>query len=582
MKIKSFSKNTIKRVIYIILIVVIIFGNSIFFMTNTAQAASYNQVVINANSNNNNGIDAFPESYRNLLNKLVDNTGHTNWKFKAFYTDIDWSELTSTSNENACYKNTVYQGNDSRWYCSSSHSNAKEDYGKDGYYCASGKIVNYYLDPRNSLTETTIFQFLDLSNSSPVSIAEIQRALNGSFMQSNCSTGESYAQIIYDAAATSGENALSIIAKIYQEIGKGKPGQPPRMAAGNDATYPKTYNFFNYGATDGGGAVTRGLAYASKAGWNTERKSIVEGAKLISNSYIKAGQNTKYTFKFDVVGEEKSGLYKHQYMTNIKDPTTQAKLLFDNYTNNGWLNNELTFVIPVYKNMPASIKKPTNLSGENLYYISANYSTVGFRSGPGTGYTRLGDLNKDTVVKMVQQNVAVADGYTWSKVSTESGQVGYVANTYLDRINTKVDTYKVPEQPTDNNQSQVVTSNFKADGNKIITEPGTKIKNIKTKYTVTSAKKDGRNIGDEDNLPTGTVITTSTGTFTVVKLGDVNGDGEVDVIDLALIKRVLMNTAKLEGSYYEAGKLQGQGGNIDVVDLALLKRFLIGTQPINL
>lgn len=585
MKMKSFSKNTIKRVIYIILIVVIIFGNSIFFMPNTAQAASYNQVVINANSNNNNGIDAFPESYRNLLNKLVDNTGHTNWKFKAFYTDIDWSELTSTSNENACYKNTVYQGNDSRWYCSSSHSNAAKDYGKDGYYCASGKIVNYYLDPRNSLTETTIFQFLDLSNSSPVSVQDIQKALNGSFMQGNSSTGESYAQIIYDAAASSGENALSIIAKIYQEIGKGEPGKPPKMAAGNDATYPKTYNFFNYGATDGGGAVTRGLAYASKVGWNTERKSIVEGAKLISNSYIKAGQNTKYTFKFDVVGKEKSELYKHQYMTNIKDPTTQAKLLFDNYTNRGWLNNELTFVIPVYKNMPASIKKPSNLSGENLYYISANYSTVGFRSGPGTGYTRLGDLNKDIVVKMVQENVKVANGYTWSRISTESGQVGYVANTYLTRINTKVDTYKVPPQPADNNQnnqSQVLTSNFKTEGNKIITEPGTKVKNIKTKYTVTSAKKDGKNVGDEDSLGTGTVITTSAGTFTIVKLGDVNGDGEVDVIDLALIKRVLMNTAKLEGTYYEAGKLQGQGGNIDVVDLALLKRFLIGTQPINL
>ena len=25
--------------------------------------------------------------------KLVDNTGHTNWKFKPFYTDIDWNEF---------------------------------------------------------------------------------------------------------------------------------------------------------------------------------------------------------------------------------------------------------------------------------------------------------------------------------------------------------------------------------------------------------------------------------------------------------------------------------------------------------
>lgn len=448
MKAKSFSKNTIKKVNYIILIAIIIFCNSIVFVPNIVQATSYNQVVINANLNNNNGIDAFPESYRNLLNKLVDNTGHTNWKFKAFYTDIDWAELTSSSNENACYRNTVYKGNDSRWYCSANHT--KEDYGKDEYYCASGKIVNYYLDPRNFLTETTIFQFLDLSNSSPASISNIQKALNGSFMQGNCSTGESYAQIIYDAATITGENALSIITKIFQEIGKGSPGKPPKMASGTDSKYPKTYNFFNYGATDGGGAVTRGLEYAKNAGWDSERKAIIEGAKLISNSYIKVGQNTKYTFKFDVVGSKKSDLYTHQYMTNIKDPTDQSKILFDNYTNNGWLNNELTFIIPVYKNMPASIKKPNSLTSGNLYYVSSNYASVALRSGPGTKYSNLGSLNKDTIVNVIEQNVATANGYTWSKICTENGTVGYFTNEYLTPVNTKVDTYVVPSNPQDN------------------------------------------------------------------------------------------------------------------------------------
>ena len=58
--------------------------------------------------------------------------------------------MVNTSNENACYRNTIYKGNDSRWYCSASHT--KKEYGGDGYYSASGKIVKYYLDPRNSLT----------------------------------------------------------------------------------------------------------------------------------------------------------------------------------------------------------------------------------------------------------------------------------------------------------------------------------------------------------------------------------------------------------------------------------------------
>ena len=49
-------------------------------------------------------INNFPESYQILLNKLVEKNGYTNWKFKAFYTDIDWNELVE--NESTHMKNT--------------------------------------------------------------------------------------------------------------------------------------------------------------------------------------------------------------------------------------------------------------------------------------------------------------------------------------------------------------------------------------------------------------------------------------------------------------------------------------------
>ncbi len=577
MKFKSFSKNIIKKISYIIISITILFVNTIAFIPNKVQAASYNQVIINANSNNNNGIDAFPESYRVMLNKLVADTGHTNWKFKAFYTDIDWKELTSTSNENACYRNTVYKGNDSRWYCSANHT--RKEYGGDGYFCASGKIVNYYLDPRNSLSEATIFQFLDLSNNSPASISDIQSALSGSFMQGNCSTGESYAQIIYDAANASGENALSIIIKIFQEIGKNSPGNPPSMASGKSGYY----NFFNYGATDGTGAVTRGIDYARNAGWNTERTAIVEGAKLISSSYIKSGQNTKYTFKFDVVGTEISQLYSHQYMTNIQDPTSQSKMLFDKYTNNGWLDNELTFVIPVYKNMPTYIKKPTNLSGSNLYFVSSSYSSVALRSGAGTNYGSLGSLAKDTVVQMVQPNVGSANGYTWSKIKTEDGTEGYFANEYLTPVNTIQDTYVVPSQPaeTGENLNKEVGVDYKVEGNKIITEPGTTLKDIKNKYTVVSAKKDGNDIKDTDLLGTGTVITTNNGTYTVTKLGDANSSGVVDSFDYIRIMNYIMGNKQLS-EYEKIAADANKDGIVDSFDYIRIMNYIMGSKKIEI
>jgi len=66
------------------------------------------------------------------------------------------------------------------------------------------------------------------------------------------------------------------------------------------------------------------------------------GLHLASN-YIAAGQTTKYFYKFDVVPNEilkesdgtktfKSGdFYNHQYMTNLRDPSSQAGTLYKIY-----------------------------------------------------------------------------------------------------------------------------------------------------------------------------------------------------------------------------------------------------------
>ena len=374
---------------------------------------------------NSDGIQNFPESYQIMLRKIVQEKGMTNWKFVPVYTGIDWNELTSTTNENKCLKNLVHESSPSTWKCSCGR------YGDVEYVCASGRIVNYFLDPRNFLTQKAIFQFLDLSKTK-VSIAQIQPNLTGTFLQDSVN-GESYAKILYDAQNESGENAFSIMSRIFQEIGRGKPGNPPYMVSGKDKTYPNTYNFFNYGATDGAGNTLRGLKMADSFGWHTQRKALVDGAKLIAKDYIVNNkQNTKYLFKFDVTRE--GGLYNHQYMSNAQDPNSQASILFAAY-NKGNLNTNLTFSIPVYNNMPAYVKLPSDLTGD-LYYISSDYDSVGFRTGPGVGYAAVNGcerLAKDSVVKMIQKNI---NG--WAKVEYD-GKIGYVSEEYLTPVNTKKD-----------------------------------------------------------------------------------------------------------------------------------------------
>ena len=134
------KKLSIKLLVLILLISIVFSFIQIFFVKSEVNAAvlssSYTQYI-------KSGISAFPESYQKKLAYLK--YLHPNWQFKAYYTGIDWSELTSSSAENQCLKNTVSKENflDPSALCICGRS------GDVGYYCASAKMVNYYLDPRN-------------------------------------------------------------------------------------------------------------------------------------------------------------------------------------------------------------------------------------------------------------------------------------------------------------------------------------------------------------------------------------------------------------------------------------------------
>lgn len=424
----------IKKMKIIIILTILLIVTVVESIVAPVQAANtYNQVLIPATTTRKNGIKSFPESYQKVLNKLVDKTGHKNWKFVALYTDIDWNELVSK--EHTHLRNTIYKNssNPSSWYCSCN----KE--GDKNYFCASQSILEYYLDPRNFLTEITIFQFLDLSNNGSMSVQKIENLVSGTFLDGEAN-GMRYAQMIYDAANESGESAYSLVIKIFQELGKKPKGDIPYIASGKDPKYPNVYNFYNYGATDGPDNIEKGLKYASDRGWNTPYKAIVEGAKLTTSTYLKQGQNTKYTYKFDVIGSTQNDLYSHQYMTNVQDPNNQANMLYNAYNSNGYLNSDLTFIIPVYKNMPAYKKLPSNETG-NLYYVSSDYTSVFLRSGPGngsSGYTNLASVPKDGIVSVLQRGI---NG--WSRVRY-NGIEGYMSENYLTPVNTVKDVYSVP------------------------------------------------------------------------------------------------------------------------------------------
>ena len=177
----------------------------------------------------------------------------------------------------------------------------------------------------------------------------------------------SYADIIMRAGEESGISPYSIAIKIIQEVGR----QGSNSVYGTYPGYEGYYNFYNIGAYDSGNAIENGLRYAKEKGWDSQYKSIIEGAKYMSDSYISVGQNTAYFYKFDVIDGANS-VFWHQYMTNIQDPSSQAKILYNTYAKNELLDLSLNFLIPVYDDMPDKCKLPGAIDSNSptSYYVN--------------------------------------------------------------------------------------------------------------------------------------------------------------------------------------------------------------------
>lgn len=528
-------KKKFKRLlIYFILIISYIIIN--LLCANTAFAI--NQTI----STDINEIDSnqYPQ-IKEMLQSLQKE--HPNWKFKILYTDINWKDaiINEYVGHGSSPRNLVpiNNGNYSeKWICDVCGSKV---YDNGKWCCASETAISYMMDARNSLNNSDIFQFLELSYS-VCDRQSIKNMVSGSFLDT-----DSCIDAILKAAQTHNVNAYYIIARIFQE--QGKNGSVLSKGQGYNGQYIGVYNVFNIGASGNGKetVILNGLKTAQENNWKTLESSIIGGTEKISKNYIARGQNTLYLQKFDVDNSD-GELYWHQYMQNLLAAQKEGETLKTTFEGINSIDEAYTFVIPVFKNMPQDPSSRPSQSGIDLVKVNVTGS-LNLRDKPGKNANKTASVYKDEIITRLEKATEKIDGTYWDYVMKANGTKGYAAReTYEDE---KI--YKLYLEPINE-----VKAKINEQTNSITVVPNGTSEDItgllQTDVTVKNSK--GEILGKNDKLGTGCIVND---TYTVIVLGDINGDGEVLASDALQILKSSTNMSTLEGVYLEAADVDNDG-----------------------
>lgn len=304
-------------------------------------------------------IEQFPASYQNALWTLKNS--HPNWVFVPYNTGLDWeyvidNEMVGSRSLIGSYRGAAWKG---------------DVYGTNWSY-ASRSAVKYYMDPRNFLNEVDIFQFEQLTyNDSYHTVEATSNILNNTFMRGIMpGTEDTYAQNFVNIGRSLGVSPFHIASRVAQEQGNGTSP----LISGEYPGYEGYYNYFNIGASGSTNEeiYISGLKKARDYGWTSPYLSIHGGASVLTQNYIRKGQDTLYLQKFDVDASY-NGLFSHQYMQNIEAPYSEAKRIYNAYNKAGAIDNTFVFKIPVYSGMPSSAcASPDVVINSVSIYIASN------------------------------------------------------------------------------------------------------------------------------------------------------------------------------------------------------------------
>lgn len=212
---------------------------------------------------------------------------------------------------------------------------------------------------------------------------------------------------------------------------------------------------------------------------------------------------------------------------------------------------------------------------DQLRIICTDGLTV--RKSPSTSSSALASLYKGAIVTRTERNVESTNkNYIWDKIITSSGITGYIATR---DIKNNEDWAEVIGNGSGETTSEIKGNGFKTSGTNIVCQPKITVSNIKAVAKDAIIKKGDTVIADTANVGTGYTLTSDGKTYTIVVLGDVNGDGKASAGDYVLIKNHIMQTNLIKDSANQNAADVNKDGKISAGDYVLIKNYIMkGTE----
>ena len=553
----------------------------------------------------------FPESYCPYLYYV--HSKHPKWNFEA---DVIGKTLDEVSLAEQG-KNVLQTGNPNYWYSSTPI--------EGDYYYVKSNVVASFMDPRNSLFEKYMFQFLDLEKNTDVYNETAMKEITG--LNGNLTDKINfYAQ----AGVNEGVNPIHMLTRSVQE------GMNKKTYGSVSGTYSTDYNrygpqgyilngyynYFNVGAwaADGYTTVGRGLAYAGglledssciiaeevdgvvvrhyydetkcpplsdQRPWNTPEKAILGGSKFLAQRYVKKGQNTLFYQKFNIGTKSQRDPYTNQYMTNIYAPVSESSIMYNAYVTGGLIDSPFEFLIPVYTNM-GDVYQPVDKNGETrLSEIKVNNELI-------TGYDKdvvEYDINVITASDKVDVSATAMESTT---TVSGTGEYTFVDDQVKVEINTVAEDGSIlkyvvtikrvlPENKV-TVEEIVAKMAVKINGNVMYgISPGTNASTIIN--TVVTNKGSAKvydaagNLKANGTLATGDKVvingSSDAATYYIAVRGDTSGDGVVKINDLILVQSHILGTRLLTDVKLFAGDVN-YDGVVKINDLIIVQSYILG------